>query len=116
MSTLYQLGTIVLGVLLRIGVPLAGTMLFIWLLRRLDVRWKAEAEKERAAHPAAGAVIVQTRCWEKKNCPAAARAKCAAYAEQDTPCWQVHRRATGQLRDSCLGCDVFRQMPVPIPG
>ena len=35
---------ILLGLLLRLALPIAGTLLIVLLLRKLDARWQAEAE------------------------------------------------------------------------
>jgi hypothetical protein len=43
------------------------------------------------------------------------QAECRAFANQDRPCWQVYRQADGHLQERCLGCQVFRRSPVPIP-
>ena len=34
----------ILGILLRIAVPVLVTILFVFLLRKLDERWKAESD------------------------------------------------------------------------
>jgi hypothetical protein len=97
-----------LGTLLRIGIPVAVTILVIALLRRLDRRW----QKQNLALPV---VAAGTRpCWEIKGCSEEKRKGCAAAAKPDVPCWQVFRSKNGTLRENCLGCDVFRQAPVPV--
>jgi len=97
-----------LGILLRIGIPLAVTILVIALLSRLDKRW----QKQGLALPV---VPASTRpCWEAKGCSEEKRKGCTAAARPDVPCWQVFRSKSGALRENCLGCDVFRQAPVPV--
>ena len=96
------------GTLLRIGLPLVVTILVIALLRRLDRHW----QKQSLALPVVAAGT--QRCWEIKGCSEEKRKNCAAAARPDVPCWQVFRSKNGTLRENCLGCDVFRQAPVPV--
>jgi hypothetical protein len=98
--------TLVLGLLLRIGVPLAVTILVFFLLRRLDEAWQKEAR-------ALPVVSSQRPCWEVKGCSEENRKNCPAPAHPKAPCWQVYRLKTGQLREECLGCEVFRLAPIP---
>ncbi len=97
--------TFLLGVLLRLGIPIAITAIVVILLHRLDRRW----QKKALAHPVAPA---GKPCWEIKGCPESRKKDCPAYARQDTPCWQVFRRRDGVMKETCLDCDVFRQAPV----
>ncbi len=98
--------TIVLGLLLRIGIPVTVTALIFYLLRRLDERWQKEAK----AIP----VINSLRpCWEIKGCSEEKRKNCKASTQPDVPCWQLFRTPKGLLREDCLGCKVFRLAPVP---
>ncbi len=96
-----------LGLLIRIGIPLVITLVLIWVVRRLDQNWRND-----------GAVVTvrakNTGCWKNKSCSEEDRAKCTAYANQDIACWQHFRHADGTLRSDCIGCDVFRQAPVPV--
>ena len=98
--------TFILGLLLRIGIPVTVTALVLFLLKRLDERW----QKEALALP-----VVNTRqpCWEKKGCAEAKRKSCLAYNQFNIPCWQVFRTNNGRLQEGCLECDVFRLAPVP---
>ena len=99
--------TIVLGLLLQIGIPLAVTALIFYLLRRLDERW----QKEALAIPV---ISSQRPCWEMKGCTGEKRKNCLASARPNVPCWQVFRTNNGLLREDCLGCDVFRLAPTPV--
>ncbi len=98
------------GLLLRLGLPLAVTVLLVWLLRKVDARWQREAEKEWAGAPG---VALATPCWQIRQCTPERRAACAAYRQSQVPCWQVFRSSSGQLRESCLDCVVLRSAPVP---
>ncbi len=44
MDTLISYFYILIGLLLRLAIPIAATMLVVYILRRLDKRWQAEAE------------------------------------------------------------------------
>jgi hypothetical protein len=58
--------------------------------------------------------VGNTGCWDVKHCTPEQKAKCPAYAHKETPCWQFYRQKNGALREGCIGCDVFKQAPVPI--
>jgi len=76
----------ILGIFLRVAIPLIVTFLIVYFLKRLDERWKSQSDIE-------GSPLVQN---------------------PDTPCWQVFREKNGRLQERCIGCDVFRHAPVPI--
>jgi hypothetical protein len=97
------------GTLLRFGVPIALTILMIYLLRKLDARWQAEAER----HPAQFAAD-QVKCWETKGCPPELRIACQGFLHStEQPCWQTFRAENGYLKEICLDCNVFRNAPIP---
>ncbi len=100
--------SILIGLLVRIVLPAGLTLLVIYLLRRLDQRW----QKESLRLPVV--VSGQKPCWEIKGCKAELRSECPAAASPDIPCWQVFRKKNGMLKEDCLGCEVFRQAPVPV--
>ena len=99
--------TFITGVLLRLGIPIALTALVFALLHRLDKRWREEA----LALPV---IPAGKPCWEIKGCPEERKKNCLAVAHPNTPCWQVFRTRDGVMKETCLGCDVFRQAPVPV--
>lgn len=107
-GSLLSLLSVIAGLLLRFGLPVLVTLFLVWIFRRLDSRWQAEAE----AIP--GEAVPNRGCWKVHNCPEEKRAGCAAYQHQDKPCWQVHREISGRLPERCFGCEVFRTAPVPI--
>jgi hypothetical protein len=96
-----------LGLLVRIGIPVAVTALVFLLLRRLDERW----QKEALAVPV---ITSQRPCWELKGCSEEKRKQCPAAVKPAVPCWQMFRSKDGQLREECLGCDVFHLAPTPV--
>ncbi|HHY55997.1 MAG TPA: hypothetical protein GYA08_11230 [Chloroflexi bacterium] len=107
--------------LLRLGVPIAITAAIVWGLRRLDARWQAEAEAQRATRavldglaPAAAVtspLAAARPCWEYNHCPPEKRQHCPACALTDIPCWMARLRAEGKLPGRCYGCALFRTRP-----
>ncbi|HTP09071.1 MAG TPA: hypothetical protein VMP08_12525 [Anaerolineae bacterium] len=102
---------VVVGVLVRFAIPVGLTLLAIWLFRKLDQRWKAEAE-EQTRLQVATAMANRTPCWEQKQCSPEKMQSCPAYAQKDLPCWQVMRDKNGNLKSACLECSLFRNVPV----
>lgn len=100
----------VVGLLLlcgiRLGIPIALTLLLAWALRRLDARWQAEADTRATLPEVKQAAVTKVHCWEMRHCPRQRRENCLAYAQPDIPCWDVFR-ANGHLREQCRDCLVF---------
>ena len=114
MEWLDSVAPLALGLVIRLGIPVLVTFLLVRWLRRLDERWQAEAEARRSQ----AAETTQARnigCWEIKGCTAEQLATCQAHAHPKTPCWQWFREDGGHLQERCLGCEVFRESPVPVP-
>ncbi len=109
MDPLSAVTNLVVGLLLRLGLPLILTAGAIWLLQRLDERWQQEAEQTRTQVPQ----VPVARCWEQRNCPPDRVVKCAAYLDQSQPCWQTFRDQQGNLQPRCLACQLFQQAVVP---
>ncbi len=102
-----------LGLIARLGIPVALTVLLARWLARLDARWQEEAR--RGVQPLPGANLIRnTGCWDVKHCAPEQKAKCLAFARQEIPCWQVFRQKNGALREGCTGCVVFVKAPVPV--
>jgi hypothetical protein len=101
--------TVLIGLLVRFGLPLAVLAFVVALLRRLDTRWQAEGLRQ-AAQPA---LVDGRHCWEVHGCAEAPRAKCPAFQNAGIPCWQHFRDRDGNLRPGCLVCDFFRAVPAP---
>jgi hypothetical protein len=99
--------TFLLGVLLRLGIPITVTVLLLALLHRLDRRW----QKEALALPV---VPAGKPCWKIMGCSEEKKRNCPAVAQPEIPCWQVFRTKDGVMKETCLGCDVFRQAPLPV--
>jgi hypothetical protein len=103
----------IVGVLIRFAIPIALTLVAIWFFRKLDQRWKAEAE-ELTRMQMALATANRIPCWEQKQCPPEKLASCPAYAQKEVPCWQVMRDKSGNLKPGCLDCGVLRNAPIPV--
>lgn len=104
-----------LGVMLRIGLPLAATALIIWLLQGLDAHWQADAREARQRALAPATATPRVPCWVIKNCSPEQRAACPIYGHAEVLCWQYFRDEQGHLREACLVCQVFRTAPTPVP-
>jgi hypothetical protein len=101
------------GIILRFGIPIIITIVLVAWLRQIDQRWQDEAKRSTLIQPA----LVGSKnigCWKINNCSVEAQTKCAAYANQDIPCWQNFREENGALKEKCLACKVFRQSPIPV--
>lgn len=103
-----------IGVVLRIGVPVALTLVLIWVFGQLDARWKRDAALHKSVRPSLASQVHNTGCWEYNRCSEEGRSRCPAYAQPELPCWQVFRKNDGQLQERCLGCGVFAHAPVPV--
>jgi len=101
-SSFYIIG----GFILRLAIPIAATILIVFLLRKLDARWQAEAELNPLP-------IDKPECWKITGCTPEQMENCEAVASS-LPCWQVHRLPNGYLHEECLTCEVFKQAPIPL--
>src|ERR1041385_1284952 len=95
MGIITSLLVIVAGFLLRLAIPIAGTILLVYSLRKLDAHWQAEAQVPQT--PA------QVECWKVKGCSPEQQQHCPANSSP-LPCWQVFRQPDGYLREACISC------------
>lgn len=105
METITSVLAILAGLLLRLAIPIAGTGILIYFLRKLDAHWQAEAQL-----PPMPAQKVE--CWKIKGCSPAQMKNCVA-ASSPLPCWQVYRKPNGYLQEQCTTCQVFIDAPIP---
>jgi hypothetical protein len=105
METVTSLLAILAGLLLRLALPMLGTIILIYLLRKLDAHWQAQAEQTPMA-------TEKIECWKIKSCSEEQHKTCIA-AESSLPCWQVHRQPNGYLHEKCISCEVFLNAPIP---
>jgi hypothetical protein len=105
MEAITSLMTLLVGLLVRLAIPIVGTVILIYFLRKLDAHWQAEAQLPQIP-------VQKAECWKIKGCSPAQRQSCRA-ASSSLPCWQVFREPNGYLQETCLSCDVFVHAPVP---
>jgi hypothetical protein len=105
METFQALLALMVGLLIRLAIPILVTALLIVLLRRLDAHWQTEARLPVLA-------VQKTECWKVNGCPPEQVADCIG-AKSPLPCWQAFRLPNGYLREECLTCKVFTDAPMP---
>jgi hypothetical protein len=96
---------IISGFVLRLAIPIAGTALLVFLLRKLDAHWQAEAERQPVP-------THKPECWKIKGCAPEQMENCAA-TTSSLPCWQIFRLPNGYLNEKCINCEVFIEAPIP---
>jgi hypothetical protein len=96
---------ILLGLLLRLAIPIAATCILIYFLRKLDAHWQAQAEINPPS-------TQEVECWKIKGCPPDQQKNCLVDSSS-LPCWQVFRQPNGYLKEKCISCEVFINAPVP---
>ena len=106
---------VLLGFVLRIGLPLLLTGLAVWGLKKLDERWQAEASDGGLLPVGEPTVFHQLQCWIRKDCPEERMQSCPAYLESKRPCWQMYRDVLGNMKNECLDCEVYTSSPVHVP-
>ena len=99
---------LLIGLSIRLLLPLGLTGLVVFWLHKLDIRWQKEAEKEHDLLIKDG-----DPCWKEQGLSVdEIRALATASGK---PCWQIHRLSNGYLREACLDCEVFLKAPIPVP-
>jgi len=110
MNELTISAAVLLGILLRFGIPIVITFGLAKFLRTLDERWRAEAEEEaaeakyKAQQAALMQIWLQQPCWEIKNCTYEQRGQCKAFQQKEIPCWEIFR-SNGNLNQRCQSCE-----------
>ncbi len=103
--------------ILRLGIPLAFTILLVWLFRRLDAHWQAQAVRSQptanqqlsSQEDSAGAAypeLVDRPCWEYRACSESKRKNCPACGA-NVVCWLARLRHDGRLPSMCRTCPIF---------
>ncbi|TAK11034.1 MAG: hypothetical protein EPO32_13460 [Anaerolineae bacterium] len=103
MNEIYVTVYLIIGLLLRLGLPLAVTLVAAMYLRRLDARWRAEALQQRMI-PLAVQAAASRPCWETKGC-GTKKKNCPAGNNPSAPCWE-YKRIYGLLAPACKDCEV----------
>lgn len=109
METIAAIFALCFGLLMRLALPIAVTIVAVYLLQKLDAHWQTQAEAELEAQAAR---IERLECWKIKGCPPEQRQTCPAFMSTKS-CWQVYRRPNGYLLEGCLTCKVFLNAPIP---
>ena len=104
METLHPVLVILIGMVLRLAVPVALTALIVYTLGKLDERWQAEARDEKKAM-----AMDQMPCL--KNEELSLDQIKTRMAMSDQPCWQAQRLQSGYLNEACLDCEIFLSAP-----
>ena len=110
---LNAVAALLVGILVRFGLPIIVTALIVWGLKRLDSRWQVEIS-ERRTRSMEGVAIQEIKCWELRACAEEERGDCIAFQNPAIPCWQHFRNGNGELREDCLECEIFRITPITI--
>jgi hypothetical protein len=105
MEAITSLFMVIAGLLLRLALPILGTVILIYFLRKLDAHWQEEAQLAPVS-------IQKLECWKIQGCTPEQRKNCPA-AASPLPCWQVYRLPNGYLREKCISCNVFLDAPTP---
>jgi hypothetical protein len=102
----------VLGILLRIGIPFVITFLLAWFLRSLDTKWRVEALQAQPCEALLHQVWLSEPCWEEINCLEELREVCSAFLQTEKPCWAVFQE-NGNLQPKCLDCEYRKELLIP---
>ncbi|GAB4504489.1 MAG: hypothetical protein Fur0043_14830 [Anaerolineales bacterium] len=105
MNAFTSLLAVVMGIVLRLALPIGITALAVYFLRKLDARWQAKATQQVPN-------VEKPACWEVNHCLPEMREACPGY-QSVWPCWQAFRGPNGYLQERCLGCNVFKKAPIP---
>jgi len=105
MEVLMSFLPVVVGLLLRLALPILGTGILMYFLRKMDARWQEEAQLTPVS-------TQKVECWKIKGCTPEQRKNCIA-ATLSLPCWQAYRLPNGYLREECISCKVFIDAPTP---
>lgn len=108
MDGLLEFTAVLIGFLVRLGIPIVVTVGISWGLRRLDARWRREAAEERIHVLEAAGHLTRQPCWLTKGCTPERQARCLAFQTTGLPCWEVFREK-GELRNTCVECQVLKQ-------
>ncbi len=117
-DTLIDTVVILFMFVLRIGVPVAITLLIgRWLEKKLAPAEQQQTETKpryTTRTSRSGGKIIQIHCWEAKHCESAKRAQCAAYKRPDLPCWLALQAEGGKLREECFTCAFYKPQNIAV--
>ena len=87
MDNLVSFFYLIIALLLRLAIPIVATLFVVYILRKLDKRWQAEAEAQPVK-------LEKPECWKVKGCSSEQVKGCTA-AKSSLPCWQAKRLSNG---------------------
>jgi hypothetical protein len=109
LATVYM----VLGILLRIGIPFVITFLLAYFLRSLDTKWRAEALQAQPGAVVLRELWLNEPCWGGKDCIEEQHENCLVYTQKEKPCWEIHRE-NGNLNPKCQVCEYRKELLIPV--
>jgi len=116
LNTLIDTLVVLFMFVLRIGVPIAITLLVgRWLEKKLAPHEEEQMETKSnytTRVTRLGGKIIQIHCWDLKRCERAQRAQCAAYQRPDLPCWLALQAEGGKLRAECFTCALYKPQSI----
>jgi hypothetical protein len=101
---------VLVGLLVRIVLPLLLMTGLVSLLRRLDARWQAEARHQQEL----ANEDTEIHLLKLNECAIDGISKKLS-VQSNEPCWQHFRKNNGYLHEECLHCKVFRAVPILLP-
>jgi hypothetical protein len=111
-DTFTQTLDLILMFVVRIGIPIAITLLIgLWLERRLASPQESadnENSAPKSGHYTRTGNIIRIHCWDLKRCEQSQRAQCAAFQHPDLPCWLAIQADGGKLREDCFTCSLYK--------
>ena len=102
---------LVFGILLRLAIPIGITFGAANFLRRLDKKWRKEADQKLESLPSLVNIWLENPCWEVSNCEETRRETCDAYQQGNLPCWEVFQK-NGHLQKMCKNCAYIEDLPI----
>lgn len=105
--------SMVLGILLRIGIPVGLTFLLASFLRRLDAKWRNEASQAQPGETILRELWLSNPCWDEMNCEEDQCENCPAYHQREKPCWEIFLE-NGKLNSKCQACEYRKELLLPI--
>jgi hypothetical protein len=119
MEELQITAAVIAGLLLRIGLPVGLTFLLARFLRKLDARWREEAEqkviekKRLEQQQTLLNLWLDQPCHSIMNCTEQQKETCKAYGQFAKPCWEINR-ANGNLSQRCQDCEYRKELTMVV--
>ncbi len=108
-SKVLEAGIVLLLFVLRIGIPIALTLVFgYWLERKLRPQQEPAEMVEKIQATRKASNIIRLHCWDIKRCDGSKRAKCAAYQHPELPCWLALQVEGKKVREQCFTCAFYK--------